>query len=1361
MTPPKLVIAIGASVGGLLPIKQFCRHLPGNIGCALVVIQHLSPDHATHMPELLSKETDMPVILVEKSIALLANHIFLISPGTELTIGRGQLVVNERDLKLQVMHTIDLAFHSMAQSYGENGVAIVMSGMGCDGSEGIQSVYAAGGLVMVQKTSDAEFPAMPDSALKTNSVHHELSAENMPAAILDYLQMLEKDQSENVAFDKAQLTAYNDIIRLLEKQFQLDLSFYQRPMLLRRISRRIKCWGKSQQVADYCQYLLVSQDELNALCKDVLIGVTQFFRDEEAFGLLENKIIPELIENLATDRDLRVWICGCSTGEEVYSVAILMHEAFSRAAKPQNLKIIATDISREAILTASEGLYFAEDLKLMSPRRREKYFQLQSDGRWRVSPVLRKIIVFSIHDVLIAPAFTQIDLVLCRNLLIYFILEGQKRALSAFHFALRKGGVLMLGPSEGLGPLDAEFATLDRQWKLFAKNSDHKLMREYRAPVVQIQSPAGTSRVTIDVRLANLFNAGLSRLAYAGVLINDKFDAVQTFGNIREFLNLPLGMVSNALFSMLDSAGKVALQAALNQVQKGGDSYTIAGLNMSYQNQPRLINIRVEPIEDGMGSCYYWIFFDLAKVESFLPAQTKQLPLANLHAQAAEHIRHVELELQVTREALQATVLQLELSNEELQSTNEELLASNEELQSSNEEVNSVNEELYVANAELIEKIAALDRARADLSNLINSTEIATIFLDPDGNVQLFTPKMLQIFNLRPQDIGRKLHELVMRGNDETLFADCEQVFSNQMPIERQIHFNDKLYYTRRVNVYKDLGGRWAGVVVAYVDITERIEKDSELRRVATALQQVPTGVYITAAVNQPPCFINQAFFAYNPLPETELQTWSLTELLESHLGKEKTASAVNALAQGEIWSQNREVSIHNAVSIGATLSETLIPIFEAGKQIAVVYMLRDVTTQRLIESALRDELASSSVDAQTRSREIDSLKGQIRARLDELERANQLKSLFLANVSHELRTPLNAISGYTYLLAQKPKSPEDARFLQHIQDSADYLLELIEDIIDISQNDSGQPILHQESFGLNMLCQQVLSLVAPMAEANSITLNSLIAPELAVSVTADRKRLMQCLVNLLTNAVKFTEQGSVTFSALPLSKDGSDWVRFEVSDTGIGLTPEELKTLFVPFGRIISNFGRHKEGTGLGLVITKQLVELMGGSLNVLSNERGSTFWFELPLTLQPMPATPQSEPDTVVPASMPRTPPHPKVLIVEDEAFNQELLGCILEGHAREIHMAENGAIALEMLKNESFDLVLMDVCMPVMDGKEATRQIRQTLKLTELPIIGLSANAFDEDIQTALAAGMNEFVTKPLKPALLFQLIEKYCH
>lgn len=824
---PNHVVGIGASAGGLESLERLFTNMPYDTGMAFVVIQHLSPDFKSLMDELLARYTNLPIHRAEEGMLVEANSVYLIPPKKEMIVANGRLLLTDKDPKQPLTMPIDIFLRSLAQDFGDRAIGVILSGTGSDGSRGIRDIHHAGGLVISESRSTAKFDGMPQAAIDTGVVDQIMAPENIPAELVNYkLKLPFGKTGENG--EAPHTEAIDSVFQLLNDACGIDFSHYKPNTVGRRIQRRLSMVGV-RTLDEYATKLADDSDELNALYKDLLIGVTRFFRDGEAFEKLESDVFPELVQGAADGEEIRIWVAGCATGEEAYSLAMILHEQLEEAGQPINVKIFATDVHRASLDIAGAGIYGEEALSKVAPKRLKRYFDKKPDG-YHVVPELRQMVVFATHNVICDAPFTKLDLITCRNLLIYFQPAAQRKALSLFHFGLKTKGWLFLGPSESPGELNDELDVVDPHWKLFRKRRDVRLPRDLELPMSKGIQPAQKfppalpqpSNAVADSSLISAYDTLLDRYMPPGLLISEKRELLHAFGGAERFLKFKSGRPTGDVLDLFDRELRTAVTGAVQRALRDHKPVTYSGVRINSGEQEQKLRVSVEPIDNPRSPVAQLLILMQPLNEPIVvpPAQDDGAVDDDMRQMSQDRINTLEGELRYSKENLQATIEELETSNEEMQATNEELVASNEELQSTNEELQSVNEELYTVNAEYQKKIAELSELTSDMENLLESTEVGTIFLDCDLKIRKFTPQIGQDFHLLPQDIGRSINSFAHSIIHPELIGDLEAAVNSECKIEKEVQDQTGKWLYLRILPYHTKAKKVDGVVLTLIDIT-------------------------------------------------------------------------------------------------------------------------------------------------------------------------------------------------------------------------------------------------------------------------------------------------------------------------------------------------------------------------------------------------------------------------------------------------------------------------------------------------------------------------------------------------------------
>ena len=846
------VVGIGASAGGLSALEEFFSNLPVDTGAAFVVIQHLSPDFKSLMKELLERRTTMSIYRTTQGMKLQPNSIYLIPPAQNLALEKNVLRLEDRKIdknhKHELNFPIDLFFNSLAKNYGKQSIGVILSGSGSDGTRGLKAINEAGGLVLVQDPQTAEFDGMPHSAIATGLVDRVLPPREISQLIYQcVITPATSSQTEHSQHNQLNSAHLSRIAKLLLEEEGLDFSQYKSSTISRRIHRRCLIHN-CKNVDRYINLLCNSTQERQALCSDLLINVTQFFRDYPAWQNLENNILPRLIEQSQDKAELRFWITACSTGEEAYSLAILIHEALQDLAKKIKVTIFATDIDRSALEKASRGIYPTSIARDISAERLQRYF-IFKDNSYQIARKIREMLIFSPHDLTKDAGFTRIDLISCRNILIYMKPELQDRVFRNLHFSLVSQGILFLGEAETLGEFESEFKPLDKKWKFFQKCRDIRLPIPLRTtPKISLNYGQIFTRPESKIQFESTLEQCLNRISDRShsiiLLVSKDNNLLHVSGDSAKIFQAPDGKITTEVTKMVVSPLQLPLNTALHRAKQKGKSVLYQAIKLEYQGKTITIDLEVIPPQINRK---HGDFFLIEIKEKVATASLEISEAVNFEigSEAAHRIIELENELQQTRENLQALVEELETTNEEQQASNEELTASNEELQSTNEELHSVNEELHTVNIEYQAKIQELIQLNNDIDNLLKSTEIGVIFLDSDLKIRKFTPAATKAVSLRETDLDRPLTELKMKIDCPGLPDLLQEVLTQHSSIELEVQLKDSnSFFLMQINPYltEDEGNN--GLVISFVGINETKKVQLELENTLTELEGKETEIH-------------------------------------------------------------------------------------------------------------------------------------------------------------------------------------------------------------------------------------------------------------------------------------------------------------------------------------------------------------------------------------------------------------------------------------------------------------------------------------------------------------------------------------
>jgi len=906
------IVGIGASAGGLAAFEAFFSGMPTDIDpdIAFVLVQHLAPDHKSILSDLIQRYTRMQVFEVQDGMAVRPNCTYIIPPNRDMAFLNGTLQLMEPSAPHGQRLPIDFFFRSLAQDQRERAICIVLSGTGSDGSMGVRAIKGEGGMVMVQSPASTEYDGMPRSAIATGLVDYELPPAEMPAQLMAYVVQTFGKPPQAAASPEPQTgNSLNKIFILLRTHTGHDFSQYKPSTIQRRIERRMAI-NQIETMDGYVKYLQQSPAELESLFRDMLIGVTNFFRDPEAFNALQEKVISKIFTGKPAGDQIRVWVTGCSTGEEAYSIAILLQEHLDTLKQFYKIQIFATDIDNLAVAQARTGLYPVNIAADITPERLARFFTLEPDGSmYRINKGIRDMLIFSEQDVIKDPPFSKLDLVSCRNLLIYMRADLQKKLIPLFHYALNPAGTLFLGNSETIGDFSDLFTTLDRKSKLYQRKDDfigthHSALNRFLPHITKQKKDnlqiTGTTPSTAKLPLREMTEqALLQQFTPAAALVNAQGDILYLHGRTGKYLEPPPGEVEiNNILKMAREGLRRDLTTALHRAAGTNEVVRSPGLRVKTNGDFTTVNLTISPVTFPSPAMresplFLVILEDTSSFNSELAQQTTLNTqavdpsiIADAGTDTSADITALKQELRAKEEYLQTTVEELETSNEELKSSNEEMQSINEELQSTNEELEtskeelqSINEELATVNTELQTKVADLSRANNDMSNLLAGTGIGTIFVDFQLRILRFTPAVVKIINLISSDVGRPVGHIVSNlvGYDH-LVTDAQEVLDTLVAKELEVETIEGRWYTLRIQPYRTLDNVIEGAVITFVNITEMkqvqasLREHEELRRFAVVLRDAHDAITVHDLEGQ--------ILAWSPGAE-KMYGWSEAEALQ------------------------------------------------------------------------------------------------------------------------------------------------------------------------------------------------------------------------------------------------------------------------------------------------------------------------------------------------------------------------------------------------------------------------------------------------------------------------------------------------
>ena len=1223
---PSCVVGIGASAGGLEALQQFLTFLPGNTDMAFVIIQHLAPDHKSMLAAILGKYTVMPVTEVTDGMRVERNHVYMIPPKYNIELDGDTMRLTEYD-HAKINHPIDIFFRSLAASYENRSVAVILSGTGSDGTNGIRSIKEQNGVIIVQTPETAKFDGMPRNAIATGFVDLIQNPDSI-AREMAHLSASMLNSTTRIQLTDEDLMS--QVFNRLKSVTNINYTFYKQTTILRRIERRLVI-THNRNLKEYVNYLAHNPEEAKILSKEVLIGVTSFFRDADYFDILKERVIRPLVSQSTKSSQIRVWVAGCSTGEEAYSIAILFKEVMEELNVNREIKIFATDLDADSINVAGRGVYSDNIIEDVSVTRLSRYFS-RKGNKYSIRQDIRKMIIFAQHNVFQDPPFGKLDLISCRNLLIYFQTVLQRNLFAIFHMALKDRGYLFLGRSESVIDYDDVFRTLCANEKIFVHNASGKVPQHDRLTYnMQMQdsnldsirySGAGEPS-DAKYKVSEIQTDILEGLMPATVVVNDQNELWRSYGECDKFLTISPGAATLDIFSLIRNDLKIAVSTILRESRQKRERIAYDAVPVQIDEEPEYISIIAQPISDRHGSQteFTAIAFLRGKREVGSGMVKYQIDTA-----AAQRISNLEKELKVSQENLHHTVTELESVNAELQAANEELLTANEELQSSNEELQSVNEELYTVNSEYQAKVNELAGLNDDMANFLSTTLVGILMVDRDLNIRKFTEYISTEFHVAEQDVGRSLRYISYNFGTIDLLALCRDVLRTGSTTEHHAASSSGRSYLIRIAPYHPYSGR------------------------------------------RPP----------EP-PETE---------------EERLNDRIYGL---------------------------VITFIDTTKQVDDQEQIEEMA------KALRVAVKSA-----------------------------QEKETFLSHMSHDMRTPMAAIFGLTQLTLGEEMSDNVRDNLEKIQTSSRYLMSLIDEILETSRLNAGKVVSVCTAVIETALLEDIETIIDERCRESGQQFSCSIRGCRRRYVMMDTEHVERILMNLLGNAVKFTPEGGKISLDIDVSYQ-NDKVhhKYTITDNGRGISESFLSRMFLPFEQ--EDEEPEREGTGLGLYISKNLVDLLGGTISCKSElGKGTTFTVELTYTLA---TTEQIRiQNSRIETFEDRILHGKKVLVAEDNTINAEVLIKLLAKKDIHAELARDGQEAVELFASKGpyyYQAVIMDLRMPVMNGLEAARRIRSmdTEDSKTISIIGLTADLLESSEQQCYDAGMNTYLSKPVDTSMLY--------
>ncbi|MBK4994533.1 PAS domain S-box protein [Pseudomonas sp. S37] len=1350
------VVGIGASAGGLAALKTFFEQMPADSGMAFVIILHLSPDHESVADKIIQACTSMPVMQVTDTAPIEQNSVYVISPASQLAMNDGYLRVTAANRPAGSHVAIDLFFRDLADVHKEFAYCLVLTGTGSDGAVGLSRIKEQGGITIVQSPDDAEFDGMPLAAIATGMVDAVLPAAEIPNKLLEIWRNtktikipaphdmkvastspeLEREVAERVLLD---------ILLLLRTRTGHDFKHYKRATVLRRIERRLQVTAQPDLPA-YYQYLENTPDEAKQLLGDMLIGVTNFFRDREAFEALERHVLSPLMstgEDKARPDEVRIWSAGCSTGEEAYSLTILCTEHQKLEVNPVKVQVFATDIDERAIAVGRTGAYPEAIITDVPPTRLRQYF-LKEGEHYRVRKEVREKVLFAKHSLLSDPPFSQIDLIVCRNLLIYLDRDIQREMLQMFHFALKPGGYLFMGSSESADACPDLFTPVDKRNRIFRARAGANINR--RAPSMprggfalsSLAAPPPMLPPARKFSYADIHQRAMAEQMPPSMIVDPNGDILHMNEGAGRFLRYVTGEVGRNVLVLIMPQLRLELRTTLYQAQQSGKATLSRKIRVSDHEGDYLVDITARPFKDeATDQDVRTIVFNVTSIEPGtelldLDLQTENKVLASLE----NELQRTKTHLQETIEQSEVSSEELKASNEEMQAINEELRSATEELETSKEELQSINEELLTVNYELKTKVEETDKINDYLANLIASTDIATVFVDRNMHIRWFTPRAKEIFSMLPVDTGRSLLDITHRLNYPELAEDASSVYESLTMLEREVSSADGRWYIARLLPYRSSEDHIDGTVLTFIDITKRREAEEDLRLGQERMRLVAESTHD---------------FAIIILDEHgKITDWNTgAQLIFGYTAEEVIGSSYELIFSAEDRSAGvPQTEMRNAREHGRGEDER----WHVRKDGSRFFCSGEIALLRA-ESALGYVKIARDLTGHKRLHDEQSKK------LAETQSTIHMKDEFFAVMSHELKHPLNLIQLNAEILRRLPavRNTENAsKAVGAIGEAVTSQARIIDDLLDVARIRTGKLKLKTRLLDIGAMLSEIHSIVIEEYPNAEITLEKPSAEVPAMIIDGDPTRLEQVIWNLLQNALKFS--GEAAKVRIVLSK-ADKHAHIDIIDNGVGLPTADLENVFDLFKQAKPKHATHqRDGLGIGLSLVRQLVQAHGGSVVARSAGigHGCTFSLSLPLSQElikePKDGNEPGEPQGRLKGL--------KVLLIDDSPEVLEVMRMLLEMESAQVKSYSDPAQALKHSLQERFDVILTDIGMPEMDGHELISALRAGKVHQYTPAIALSGYGVSTDPHKGKDMQFDRHLTKPVQYDDLVGTIESLC-
>lgn len=1172
-TGPHHIIAIGASAGGLDEINSFFDYTPMD-GISYIIVQHLSADFKSRMVELLSRHSKLEVKEAENGMPVAFNKVYLIPNDKYMVIKDNKLFLTEKE-KTRAPHlTINTFFNSLALNSGKNAIGVIFSGLGSDGTAGIREIKRHGGMVMARNPETTEFGSMPSNAIASGMVDFILEPEAMPRAIEDYV----KYEGNLLTDTQEEEKHLREIIQLINEKSPLDFSDYKETTILRRTKRRAS-QANFNSLKGYLQFLKETPGEVESLAKEFLISVTSFFRDKEAFKIIQKKAIPDILDRLDPNEELKIWVAGCATGEEVYSLAILIDETLAERAQSRVVKIFATDIDSLALVHAGKGIYDEAIEKNVSSDRLAKYFTRQGTF-YKINAMIRKMVIFAQHDLVKNPPYCNMHLIACRNLLIYMTPILQEKIFNMFLFGLKKDGYLFLGSSENPTPIIHSLEVVNKKWRIY-KNLEAKQASNFDAytmpnllemKIRPLETREKASKPFQHAVAEEMHNSLAKDMGYLAVSVNSDLEVLNSYGDTTKYF-LPKHFTTR-LEELLPRPLAIAFKTTYKQYKQTGKKIIVKGIKTKTQKDVRYINLTLSHLEVNDSVLTLVTFSENDALEH----ATEEVVIFDEAKYIDKYTVTIEEELKELKQKLQSSYEQIDASNENMQSFNEELISANEEMQSTNEEMQSVNEELHTINSDYQLKNKELFEINDDLNNYFRSNLNGQLFIDKELRLMKFSPGTVKQINLLETDIGRPISNITTNVKFETIVDDIQKVLDDGSTINKEIETNDgKWYQVMTMPYIQQSDNRHTGAIVTFNDITnlkgiqQKLDNTNKLLNMAIAASGIATWVIDVETNEFRPSARLKEMFGYYAKDKMTFED-AIAQILPEHQPLVRKAVTTSMKDGGKYDIEYCVEGFHDkklrwlrGVGNISKDPETKANIFTG--------VLHDITTHK------QDELR---------------------------------KNDFIAMVSHELKSPITSIQAYVQIsmaTAKKINSDLIEKAMGKAIVQTKKMTELINGFLNISSFEAGKIYLSEQTFGIKDLISEAVEGVKLLNDKREIHIKECCDS----TIHADRNKIAQVLTNFLTNAAKYSPSEKIIEVSC---KEVGNMLQISVRDEGTGIEELDQQKLFDRYYRVENKDTKGVAGFGLGLYLSSEIIHRHLGKVWVESKIGvGSTFYFSLPI--------------------------------------------------------------------------------------------------------------------------------------------------